>query len=163
MPYVGLLTRVISWAVDVLLINLVAIIVGLGVELIVVHLSDHEASEATLRCDRGWRLRSLDGRLLRRVLVDNGPDARFSRDAGSVSDASGGKVKPVRALVRWIGMSLAMVPLPWGYVPIPFKRLGFPDWLAHTRVIEAEQLSIAAARQEKKRQRATSPDGRLPR
>ena len=34
-PYVGLLTRVISWAVDVLLINLVAIITGLGVLLIV--------------------------------------------------------------------------------------------------------------------------------
>ena len=49
-------------------------------------------------------------------------------------------------------MSLAMVPLPWGYLPIPLKRLGFPDWLAHTRVIEAEQLSIAEARQEKKRQ-----------
>jgi len=65
--------------------------------------------------------------------------------------ASGEKVKPVRALVRWIGMNLAMVPLPWGYVPIPFKRLGFPDWLAHTRVIEARQLSLAAARQERLR------------
>ena len=68
--------------------------------------------------------------------------------------ASGGKVKPVRAFVRWIGMNLAMVPLPWGFVPIPLKRLGFPDWFAHTRVIEVEQLSIAAARQKR------SPDAR---
>ncbi len=65
--------------------------------------------------------------------------------------ASGEKVKPVRALVRWVGMNLAMVPLPWGYVPIPFRRLGFPDWLAHTRVVEAPQLSIAAARQQRMR------------
>ncbi len=89
--YVGLLTRVISWAVDVLLINLVAVIVGLGAELIVGHLSDHEESEATLPCDRGWRLRTLDGRLLRRILVDNGPDARFSRDAGSFSHGERGE------------------------------------------------------------------------
>ena len=65
--------------------------------------------------------------------------------------ASGEKVKLVRALVRWIGMNLAMVPLPWGYVPIPYRRLGFPDWLAHTRVVEAPELSIAAARQERMR------------
>ena len=64
---------------------------------------------------------------------------------------SGGRVKPVRAFVRWIGMNVALVPLPWGYVPIPFRRLGFPDWLAHTRVIEAEQLSIAEARREQLR------------
>ena len=34
-PYVGLMTRLISWAVDFLLINLVAIITGLGAELVV--------------------------------------------------------------------------------------------------------------------------------
>jgi hypothetical protein len=61
-------------------------------------------------------------------------------------------------------MNLALVPLPWGYVPIPLKRLGFPDWLAHTRVIEARQLSIAAARRERGRgtrdsSRQTPPRG----
>jgi uncharacterized RDD family membrane protein YckC len=64
----------------------------------------------------------------------------------------GGKVKPGRALVRWVGMNLAMVPLPWGFVPIPFKRLGFPDWVARARVIEAPGLSIAQTRQAKKRE-----------
>ena len=34
LPYVGLVTRAISWCVDFLLINLVAIITGLGVELV---------------------------------------------------------------------------------------------------------------------------------
>ena len=65
--------------------------------------------------------------------------------------ASGEKIKPLRASVRWVGMNLAMVPLPWGFVPIPFRRLGFPDWLAHTRVIEVQQLSIAAGRRERMR------------
>jgi len=64
----------------------------------------------------------------------------------------GGRVKPARALVRWIGMNVAMLPLPWGYLPIPFKRLGFPDWLAHTRVIEAPELSMAAARRQRSRE-----------
>ena len=64
---------------------------------------------------------------------------------------NGAKIKPVRAFVRWIGMNVSIVPLPWGFVPIPFKRLGFPDWLAHTRVIEVEQLSIANVRRERSR------------
>jgi hypothetical protein len=55
-------------------------------------------------------------------------------------------------LVRWVGMNVALIPLPWGFVPIPFERLGFPDWLAHTRVIEASQLSIAEARRQRLRQ-----------
>jgi hypothetical protein len=54
--------------------------------------------------------------------------------------------------VRYIAMNVGMLPLPWGYLPIPFKRLGFPDWLAHTRVIEAPQLSLAAERQAKLQQ-----------
>ena len=65
---------------------------------------------------------------------------------------TGGRVKPPRALVRWIGMNAALIPLPWGFVPIPFGRKGFPDWLAHTRVIEASQLSIAEARRQRLRQ-----------
>ena len=36
--------------------------------------------------------------------------------------SGGGGSSPVRALMRWIGMNVAMVPLPWGYGPIPFKR-----------------------------------------
>ena len=92
-------------------------------------------SEATLRfADRGQRRRPLERRLLRRVVVDNGPHQWVSRLLQvRLATPSGGKVKPVG---RPVAMSLAMVPLPWGYLPIPLKRLGFPDWLAHTRVIE---------------------------
>jgi uncharacterized RDD family membrane protein YckC len=150
-PYVGLLTRVISWAVDVLLINLVAIITGLGVALIVTLFPITKDLKPLFEAIAGgvyilwtaayfvafWSVtgQTLGSRVMQVRLVT----------------PSGGRVKPARALVRWIGMSLAMIPLPWGYVPIPFRRLGFPDWLAHTRVIEAEQLSIAAARQERSR------------
>jgi uncharacterized RDD family membrane protein YckC len=151
-PYVGLLTRMISWAVDALFINLVAIITGLGVQLVAsIFPITKNLKPAFLAIAGGvyllwtaayfvafWSItgQTLGSRLMQVRLVT----------------ASGGKLKPARAFVRWIGMNLAMLPLPWGYVPIPYKRLGFPDWLAHTRVIETEQLSIAAAQQERSRE-----------
>lgn len=151
LPYVGLVTRVISWCVDVVLINVVAIITGLGIELVVSVFPVTKNLKPLFVAVAGgvyvlwtaayfvafWSItgQTIGSRLMQVRLVT----------------PSGGKVKPVRALVRWIAMNLAMFPLPWGYLPIPLKRLGFPDWLAHTRVIQTEQLSMAAARLEKKR------------
>jgi uncharacterized RDD family membrane protein YckC len=160
-PYVGLVTRVISWCVDAMFINLVAIIAGLGIQLIVsIFPITKNLKPLFVAIGAGvyvlwtaayfvafWSItgQTLGSRLLQVRLVT----------------PSGSKVKPVRALVRWIAMNLAMVPLPWGCLPIPFKRLGFPDWVAHTRVIESEQVSIAEARLEKKRQ-ARDNSGRPP-
>ena len=151
-PYVGLMTRLISWAVDFLLINLVAIITGLGAQLI--------ASIFPITKDLKPLLVAIAGGVY--VLWTAAYFVAFWSTTGQTPgarlmqvrlvSAAGEKVKPVRALVRWIGMNLAMVPLPWGFVPIPFKRLGFPDWLAHTRVIEVQQPSIAAARQARPRE-----------
>jgi uncharacterized RDD family membrane protein YckC len=155
-PYVGLATRVISWAVDFLLINLAAIITGLGAQLIASIFPITKNLKPLLLAIAGgayvvwaaayfvvfWSMsgQTPGSRLMQVRLVTPG----------------GGRVKPVRALVRWIAMNVAMLPLPWGYVPILFKRLGFPDWLAHTRVIEAPELSIAAARRERMRERRSS-------
>jgi len=156
LPYVGIVTRAISWVVDALLINLAAIITGLGVELIVsIFPITKNLKPFFLAIAAGvyvvwtaayfvvfWSMwgQTPGSRLMQVRLVTPG----------------GGRVKPVRALVRWIGMNVAMVPLPWGYVPIPFERLGFPDWLAHTRVIEAPQLAIAEARRERMRETRSS-------
>ena len=160
LPYVGLVTRVISWVMDMVLINLVAIITGLGVQLIASIFPITKNLKPVFLAIAGvvyvvwaaayfvvfWSIsgQTPGSRLMQVRLVTPG----------------GGRVKPVRALVRWIGMNVAMLPLPWGYLPIPFKRLGFPDWLAHTRVIEAPALSIAAARRERTREARSS--SRLP-
>jgi uncharacterized RDD family membrane protein YckC len=144
---VGLMTRLLSWAVDVLLISLVAIITGLGAQLIASIFPITKNLKPLFVAIAGavyvlwtaayfvafWSVtgQTLGSRLMQVRLVT----------------VSGEKVKPVRALVRCIGMYLALIPLPWGYVPIPFKRPGFPDWLAHTLVIETHELSMAAARQ----------------
>jgi len=150
---IGLVTRAISWTVDALLINLVAIITGLGIELLVSLFPITKNLKPLFVVIGGvvyvlwtaayfvvlWSLngQSVGSRLMQVRLVT----------------ADGQRVKPARALVRYIGMNLALVPLPWGFVPIPFGRLGFPDWLAHTRVIDAPQLSLAGVQQEKMRAR----------
>jgi hypothetical protein len=59
-------------------------------------------------------------------------------------------------------MNLAMLPLFAGFAPILVGRRGFPDWLAHTAVLTAPQLSMAEAgraalRQAHADERARSP------
>jgi uncharacterized RDD family membrane protein YckC len=146
--YVGLLTRLISWAVDLLLINLVAIITGVGIALIVAIFPITKHLQPVFAAIAGgvYVLWTAAYFVAFWSATGQTPGSRLMQVR--LVTASGEKVKPVRALVRWIAMNLAMVPLPWGFAPIPFRRLGFPDWLAHTRVIEVQQLSIAAARQE---------------
>jgi len=150
-PYVGLMTRLISWAVDVLLINVVAIITGLGAQLIAsIFPITKNLKPLFLAIATGvYILWTAAYFVAFWSATGQTPGSRLMQVR--LVSASGEKVKPVRALVRWVGMNLAMVPLPWGFVPIPFKRLGFPDWLAHTRVIEVQQLSIANARRERSR------------
>jgi uncharacterized RDD family membrane protein YckC len=150
-PYVGLMTRLISWAVDFLLINLVAIITGLGAQLIAsIFPITHNLKPLLVAIAGGvyvlWTAAYFVGFW---STTGQTPGARVMQVR--LVSATGERVKPVRASVRWIGMSLAMIPLPWGFVPIPFKRLGFPDWLAHTRVIEVQQLSVAAAQDARSR------------
>jgi uncharacterized RDD family membrane protein YckC len=144
--FIGVVTRATSWVLDAIAINLVAIITGLGAELIfsIFPVSPHFAS--VLKPIAGvvyivwagayfvgfwsWTGQTLGARTMQIRLI-----AR-----------NGGRVKPARALVRWVGMNLAMLPLFLGFAPILFGRRGFPDWLAHTDVVEARQLSLAQAR-----------------
>jgi uncharacterized RDD family membrane protein YckC len=149
--YVGLMTRMISWAVDILLINLVAIITGLGVALIADVFPITKNLQPVFAAIAGgvYVLWTAAYFVAFWSVTGQTPGARLMQVR--LVTPSGEKVKPVRALVRFIGMNLAMAPLPWGYVPIPFKRLGFPDWLANTRVIEVEQPSLAGARRGRSR------------
>jgi hypothetical protein len=78
--------------------------------------------------------------------------------------ASGVRVNPIRGVIRWVGMNLAMIPLFAGYAPILVGRRGFPDWVARTLVLPAPQLSIAergrvAFVQAREAKRARDPAG----
>ncbi len=150
-PHVGLVTRAISWAVDFLFINLAAIITGLGAEMVAsIFPITKDLKPLFLAIAGGaYVLWTATYFVVFWTVSGQTPGSRLMQVR--LVSRDGGTVKPVRALVRWIGMNVAMVPLPWGFVPIPFERLGFPDWLAHTRVIEVKQLSIAEARRTQSR------------
>lgn len=144
--FVGVVTRATSWVLDAIVINVVAIVAGLGAELIfsIFPVSPNFASilkplagaayivwgAAYFVGFWSWTGQTLGARLMQIRLVT--PSRR--------------RVKPTRALVRWVGMNLAMLPLFAGFAPILVGRRGFPDWLAHTEVVEARQLSLAEAR-----------------
>jgi uncharacterized RDD family membrane protein YckC len=142
---VGLFTRALSWVLDAVLINFAAIVAGLGAALV---LSIFPVSK-----DLQPALEAIAGGLY--VLWAAGYFIAFWSTTGQTPGArvmqirlvtaNRERVKPARALVRWVGMNLAMVPLFAGYLPILFRRRGFPDWLAHTLVLEAPQLSLAEA------------------
>jgi uncharacterized RDD family membrane protein YckC len=148
---VGVVTRAVSWGIDAVLINVVAIITGVGISLLVSmfpflkHLKPLLAPLAggayvlwvTAYFVAFWSTtgQTPGARLLQIRLVS----------------ATQERLKPRRALLRFIGMNLAALPLFAGYVPILFKRRGFPDWLARTLVLDAPQLSLAELRRVAKR------------
>jgi uncharacterized RDD family membrane protein YckC len=151
--FVGVVTRTVSWVLDALAINVVAIGAGLGTELVLSIFPVSKDFASVLKPIAGaayivwcalyfvafwsWTGQTLGARLMQIRLLT----------------AKGGRVKPVRALVRWVGMNLAMLPLFAGFYPILFGRRGFPDWLAHTEVVEARQLSVAQVRRAATRSR----------
>jgi uncharacterized RDD family membrane protein YckC len=144
--FVGVVTRAVSWLLDAIVINVVAIVAGLGLELIFSIFPVSPDFASVLKPIAGavyivwagtyfvvfwsWTGQTLGARTMQIRLV------RGNRS----------RVKPARAVVRWVGMNLAMLPLFAGFAPILFGRRGFPDWLARTEVVEAQQLSLAQTR-----------------
>ena len=118
----GIVTRAVSWLPDAIAINVVAIATGLGAELVLSIFPVSRDLASVLKPIAGvayivwtglyfvvfwsWTGQTLGARTMQIQLVS----------------ANGGRVKPARAVVRWVGMNLAMVPLFAGFAPILFKR-----------------------------------------
>ena len=145
---VGAVTRAISWVIDALVISGVSVGAGLGVSLFVslVPLA-HNLAEVLKPVAAGafvvwcavyfvafWSTtgQTLGARVMQIRIV--APQSRRER------------VHFVRAVVRWVAMNLAMLPLFAGYLPVLVGRRPFPDWVARTVVLDAPQLSLAEAR-----------------
>ena len=146
--YVGLATRAISFAIDAAVIDLVAIIVGIGASLILslVHLPGVLKTVLAVIGAVALIAWSVGYFVVFWSTTGQTPGARVM-EIRVVSD-DGRRLKPGRALVRCVGVLLAALPLFAGFIRILFdaRRRGFQDRLAGTLVIEAPHTSYIAAR-----------------
>lgn len=143
--FVGMATRVVSWVVDALIINLVVIFAGLGAGLVLSIFPLSKSAQPAFEVIAGAAYIIWIAAYFVAFWSTTGqtPGARIMQIRLVTPNRR--RVNPARALVRWVGMNLAMLPLFAGYLPIAFGRRGFPDWLARTLVVEAPQLSLAEA------------------
>jgi uncharacterized RDD family membrane protein YckC len=157
--FVGAVTRAVSWILDAVLINVVAIITGLGTALVlsIFPLAKNLKPAFEVVAGAVYVLWAGAYFVVFWSIAGQTPGARIMQIR--LLTGTRGRVRPVRAVIRWVGMNLAMLPLFAGYYPLLFRRRGFPDWLARTEVVEAPQLSLAEARRESLRAAAPEVPG----
>lgn len=148
--YVGLATRVISFAIDAAVIDVVAVIVGVGASLILslVHLPGPVKTILVVIGGVAFVVWAVGYFVVFWSATGQTPGARLMQIR--VVTANGTQLKPRRAFVRCVGVLLAALPLFLGFALILFddKRRGFQDRFARTLVIEATQQSLAEVRRE---------------
>ena len=141
-PYAGLVTRAIAFALDALLINMVAVVVGGGIALILSILPDS--------ADRDKLLLVVGGTAFALWIV--GYFVGFWTATGQtpgnrtmgivVVRADGSRLRPRHCLARLVGIVLSL-PLFAGFIPILVteRRRGLHDWLAGTVVRAADDAA----------------------
>ena len=145
-PFVGVVTRATSWIIDAALINVAAIMVGVGTALVLSLFPLSKDLKPPLEVVAGFAyvIWCAAYFVVFWSVTGQTPGARIMQIR--LVSAERARVKPARAIVRWVGMNLAMLPLFAGYLPILWERRGFPDWLAHTLVVDAPELSLVERR-----------------
>jgi uncharacterized RDD family membrane protein YckC len=152
--YVGLATRAIAFLIDILIIDLVAVVVTAAGALIVSFFHSRQEVKTILELIAAGLA----------ILWAAGYFVAFWSATGQtpgnrvmqirVVRANGDRVKPSRGVVRCVGLVLAALPLFAGYALILFdrERRGFQDRLAGTVVIDAPNLSFAEIRRVRQRE-----------
>jgi uncharacterized RDD family membrane protein YckC len=152
--YVGLATRAVAFVMDLLVIDIAAVVVAAAVALIASVFHFPKELQTILKwIGLGVYVLWLFGYFVAFwSATGQTPGNRVMQIR--VVTAGGGRVKPRRGIVRLIGLILAALPLFAGYVLVLFdrKRRGFQDRLARTVVVEAPDLSLANARRLRQRQ-----------
>jgi uncharacterized RDD family membrane protein YckC len=146
--YVGLVTRAIAFGLDAALINAVAILTSAVVALTfsVVTVPKELQTVAIAAGGALYVVWSVGYFVTFWATTGQTPGSRALRIR--VRAASGGTLRPRRALLRFVGLTLAALPLFAGFllILVDDRRRGFHDWLARTVVIEAERDDEPAAR-----------------
>lgn len=160
--YAGLATRAIAFALDAAVLNLVAIIVGVGAALIlsILHLPKEVKTVLAAIGAGVYVLWDIGYFVAFWSTTGQTPGARVMRV--QVVSSNGKPIKPRRALLRVIGVVVGAIPLFLGYAMVLFdgRRRAFSDSLARTLVVDAPQESVAAtlrARRKAKRAAGNEP------
>ena len=139
--YVGLVTRMLAFGVDAGVINLVAAVVTaiFALTFSVLTLPDTLRTVAVAIGGGVYLLWNVGYFVVFWATTGQTPGNRLLRIR--VRAAKGGRIPPRRAIVRFIGLILAALPLFAGYflILIDDRRRGLQDRLARTVVVEAER------------------------
>ena len=154
LPYPGLATRGLSFALDAAVINVVAIIVGVGASLIlsVLHLPGALKTILAAVGTAVYVLWLVGYFVVFWSTTGQTPGARVMQI--KVQTPEGGSITPRRALIRCVGVILAALPLFLGFVPVLYddRRRAFQDRFAGTLVINAPAISMIETRRARKRE-----------
>jgi uncharacterized RDD family membrane protein YckC len=139
-PYAGLVSRTLAFALDGLLVTTVIVVVstvvGVGISLLVPGDTHVDVGAGILAAAIGaWWLIMSAYLLCFWTLAAQTPGMRLMRLR--VTSLDGHLLRPTRALVRLAGMVLAALPLMAGYalILVDDRRRGLHDKLARTRVL----------------------------
>src|SRR3954447_8342202 len=137
--YVGLVTRAIAFGLDAALINGVAILTA-ALAVLTLSVVDVPKALDTFAVAAGAALYVLWGIgyfVTFWSTTGQTPGNRAMRIR--VQASSGGRLRPRRALLRFVGLTLAALPLLAGFLVIlvAARRRGLQDWLARTVVVES--------------------------
>jgi len=165
--YTGLVTRAIGFGIDVIIIDLAAVVVAAIVAL-ALNLFNVPSKIDTALAALGaiafvvWATAYF---VTFWSTTGQTPGARVMRFRVLAPGATGGRIGPRRAFVRLVGMVLAAIPLLAGYFMVLFddRRRGLHDRLARTVVVDAPDTETPVRRMRARRQEATdraiSPGG----
>jgi uncharacterized RDD family membrane protein YckC len=137
--YVGLVTRLIAFSIDAAIINALAVIVTAATTLIasVVTLPEVVQTIAVAAGGTLYLLWAAGYFVVFWTTTGQTPGNRLLRFRVQASD--GGPLLPRRALLRFVCLTLAALPLFAGVLMILVddRRRGLHDWLARSVVVEA--------------------------
>ena len=132
----GIATRGTALAVDAAFANLIFLVLGALIGLVTSLVGDLRPEWlVALLAAAGWTLIVGGYFTLFWSVTGQTPGMRLMRL--QVVTYAGGPVHLARALVRLVGLVLAIIPLFAGFLPVLFdaRRRGLHDWLARTLVI----------------------------
>jgi uncharacterized RDD family membrane protein YckC len=146
-PYIGLITRVLAFALDAAIINAVAIVTGAVMSLVfsVLTLPQELKTVAVAIGGFVYILWTIGYFVTFWSTTGQTPGDRALRI--QVLPASGAApLKPRRALLRFIALTLAAIPLFAGFLPILFddRRRAVHDMIARTVVVDATDAAHRA-------------------